>query len=508
MAAVDSGIDRRDPEKVINIVSFLKTVPGFERIDPADVEAISDQVEEVAFSEGDKLMSLGEPGDTMYILRSGRVRIPLLDKDTQQISTEVYLGPSDVVGEMALLTGEPRMADVFATEAVDAISIRRETLVPLLEAHPPLARFLTEILGSRLEAGGGFERVGKYRLLGKIGQGGTSKVYQALHPELNRIVAVKMLSHALVYDATFKERFIDEARTIAGLSHPNLVQIYDWEAAYMTYFIVMEKVSGTDLARILRRRKKLGGNVALRILSQLADVLEYAHSQGIVHRDVKPANCMLAESGEVKLMDFGIARRIDQTPARERSKIVEGTPRYLAPEAAVGRPVDGRADIYALGIMAYEMVTGEVPFHSENIRDLLKMHVREEPPDIEGLVPDLPPGLVEFVRGALIKRPDERLTDWPTIRALLSPIGGAVTDRSVADLDQTEMVSISFASERGAEVQAAVDSLVSQLSSVSGVKVSTARVTTREEEKSPPEPTAAPIPTEPDVTPLPSESLE
>ena len=456
------------------MVSFLKSVAGFGQIDPADLEAISDEVELVHFEVGAKLMTRGEPGDTMYVLREGRVRVPLLDKESGAIRSQIYLGPSDLVGEMALLTGEPRVADVVAETAVSTLAIRRETLIPLLQAHPKLARFLSEILGSRLESGGGIEKVGKYRLLGKVGQGATAKVFQALHPELNRIVAIKMLSHALVYDSNFKERFLDEARTIAGLSHPNLVQIYDTEAAYMTYFIVMEKVSGTDLARILRRRKKLSSDHSLKILAQLAEVLEYAHSQGIVHRDVKPANCMLAENGVVKLMDFGIAQRIDATPSKERRKVVEGTPRYLAPEAAIGRPVDGRADIYALGVLAFEMVSGEVPFYNDNIRDLLRMHVRQAPPDIAELVPGLPSGLVEFIRGALIKRPEERLTDWPTIRALLRPPTHLVEAPSPSGALATEMVSIAFPASCSEAVEAAVQTLALQLSTLEGVQVATA----------------------------------
>ena len=464
------------------IVSFLKSVPGFKQIDPADIEAISDQVTLVSFAEGETIIRRGDPGDTMYILRSGRVRIPLRDKEEGEVHSIAYLGPREMIGEMALLTGAPRSANVIAESAVEAVAIQRETLLPLLRAHPQLARLLTEILGTRLETVGGIEQVGKYRLLGKLGQGSTSKVYQGIHPNLNRIVAVKMLSHALVYDTSFKERFLDEARTIAGLSHPNLVQIYDTEAAYMTYFIVMEKISGTDLARILKRRKKLSASATMRILNQLIDVLEYAHSQGIVHRDVKPANCMLDESGVIRLMDFGIAKRIEQTPKKERAKVVEGTPRYLAPEAAVGRTVDGRADIYALGVMAFEMVTGEVPFQSDNIRDLLKLHVREPPPDITKLAPGLPPGLVEFVNRALIKRPDERLTDWSEIRSLLTMPSSGTAVHITGRTEETETLSIQYPQTRRAEVGRAIQQLIADLSVHDEVQISRAQPRSPEDE--------------------------
>jgi eukaryotic-like serine/threonine-protein kinase len=459
-----------------SVTQFLSTVNGFNGIASENLDAIADQIEAHRLSANDHLIRRGEAGDRMYIIRSGRVRVPILEKESGKTKLVVHLGPGDLVGEMALLTGERRNADVIADTDLEVLSIDRETLQPLLSGHPPLARFLTEILGRRLEEGGGIGSVGKYRLLGKLGEGATAKVYNALHPGLNRVVAVKMLSHALVYDSSFKERFLQEARTIAGLTHPNIVQIFDTEARYATYFIVMEKVSGTDLAKMLKARKVLAPEEAMAILRQMCAALQYAHGQGIVHRDVKPANCAVDESGAVKLMDFGIARRIQKSPTQKRAKMVEGTPRYLAPEAAVGKPVDGRADIYSLGIMAFEMVTGRVPFYSETIRELLQMHVRRRPPDITRIRSGLPEGLVEFINGALVKRPDERLTDWDRIQSLLSATPGVVTTSQPFEQLESELISIRYKPDARADVADAMNELFRRLGTVGGVEVSHARM--------------------------------
>ena len=293
----------------MSIEEFLTGVKGFEGIAPDDMTNLAAGAKVQTFAPGQALMLAGQPGDTMHIIRSGQVRVPIRDA-TGAEKMVFHLGPGELVGEMALLTGEPRSADVIAQSAVETVVLDRAVLTPVLEEYPSLAGLLTEILGRRLEQKGGIERVGKYRLLGKLGEGTSGKVYEALHPVLNRVVALKMLSHSLVFQPKFRERFLEEARLVASLNHPNIVQVYDTESAYATYFIVMQKLSGSDLASQLRQRGPFGPRETAAILRQMAAALAYAHAKGFAHRDVKPANVALDERGLVQIMDFGLARPV------------------------------------------------------------------------------------------------------------------------------------------------------------------------------------------------------
>jgi serine/threonine protein kinase len=403
----------------MTVTDFLATVPGFDSLDADSLQKVALSARVQTYADKDHVLRRGDPGDSMQVIRAGHVRVPVFDP-TGRMRVVAQLGAGDVVGEMALLTGERRNADVIAEGDVECIVLDRGTVMPLLEEHPPLARFLTEILGQRLEQAGGIGQVGKYRLLGKLGEGATSKVYEALHPGLNRAVAVKMLGHHLVYDHQFAERFLQEARTIAGLSHPNIVQVFDTEKAYATWFIVMEKLEGTDLQELLRERGRLEPDEAIDFTRQLAQALAFAHSRGIVHRDVKPANAALDEDGTLKLMDFGIAQKVREGG----STTAEGTPRYIAPESVLGHAVDGRADIYSLGVMTFEMLTGRPLFGANTLKELLQAHVSRPAPPLKSLRPDVPDGLAAFVDGALAKKPGDRLHDWGRIKAMLD--GGPI----------------------------------------------------------------------------------
>lgn len=402
----------------MSIAEFLSEVKGFDGIQWEDLLSLADQAHLNTYAPGRELMRAGEPGDTMHVIRTGMVKVPILDESGEERMV-FHLGPGELVGEMALLTGELRSADVIAEQQTQTVSFDRATLQPLLEDYPNLARFLTEILGRRLEEKGGIGNVGKYKLIGKLGEGATGKVYEALHPTLNRTVAMKMLSHSLVYNAKFRERFLGEARLMASLSHPNIVQIFDTESAYATYFIVMEKLSGKNVAHLMKEKGKLDPYQTASILRQMAAALSYAHSKGFAHRDVKPANAALDARGTVKLMDFGLARPIAVEQGGMSTQSVDGTPQYIAPETAMGKVTDGRVDIYALGVMGFEMLTGRLPFEHQSVMDMLKAHVRQDPPDVRTINPDIPGPLADFVNSALIKDPQKRLSDYDRIQRLL-----------------------------------------------------------------------------------------
>jgi CRP-like cAMP-binding protein len=458
----------------MSTLEFLAGLQGFGSLEPGALAQIAEGLEARTFAPGEHLLRRGEPGDHMLVIRSGQVRVPLLDGQGREKAV-FLLGEGDLVGEMALLTGEARTADVLAEVETTTLVFHRATLEPLLAAHPPLAAFLTEILGRRLLERGGIERVGKYRLLGLLGEGMTGKVYEALHPGLHRSVAVKMLSHALVYSGPFRERFLEEARTVAGLTHPNIVQVFDTEAAYGTYFIVMEKLAGKDLAGLLAARGALPPEEAMAILRQVGAALAFAHARGFVHRDVKPANVWVGDDGTAKLMDFGLSRPLPRDPEERSTRGVEGTPQYLAPETAVGREPDGRADIYALGVMAFELVAGRLPFTAQTVQELLRAHVRTPPPDVRELVPDLPEGLVAFIQGALAKKPAERLSDWGRIHGLLE---GAGPGRGISPYEGGEewLVRIRSTPAAAARVRAALQGLEAGLKPVEGVDVACVQV--------------------------------
>lgn len=201
---------------------------------------------------------------------------------------------------------------------------------------------------------------GRYRVLRKLGGGGMANVYLCEDLTLGRYVALKVLLQRFLSDATFIERFRREAKAAAGLNQANLVSIYDWGEVEGTYYIVMEYVEGETLKDYIRREGRLSGDETVRVALQLLAGVRSAHRYGIVHRDIKPQNVMIDRDGNVKVMDFGIARAGDSGMTEVGS--ILGTAQYLAPEQAQGYPVDARSDLYSVGIVLYEMLTGSVPF--------------------------------------------------------------------------------------------------------------------------------------------------
>jgi serine/threonine-protein kinase len=247
---------------------------------------------------------------------------------------------------------------------------------------------------------------GRYRVLRKLGGGGMADVYLCEDLTLGRRVALKVLLQRFLNDPTFVERFRREAKAAAGLNHPNLVSIYDWGEVDGTYYIVMEYVEGETLKDLIRRRGRLSGNESVAVAMQLLAAVEFAHRSGIVHRDIKPQNVMLDRGGTVKVMDFGIARAGDSGMTEAGS--ILGTAQYLAPEQAKGQPVDERSDLYSVGVVLYEMLTGTVPFKGDSAVTVALKHVSEVPREPAELVPGMPYALNQIVLKAMAKDPADR----------------------------------------------------------------------------------------------------
>ena len=246
----------------------------------------------------------------------------------------------------------------------------------------------------------------RYRVVRKLGGGGMADVYLCEDLTLGRNVAIKVLLQRYLNDPTFVERFRREAKAAAGLNQQNLVSIYDWGEVDGTYFIAMEYVEGETLKDLIRRRGRLSGNEAVLVGMQLLAAIDFAHRSGIIHRDIKPQNVMIDTAGTAKVMDFGIARAGDSGMTEAGS--ILGTAQYLAPEQAKGYPVDERSDLYSVGVVLYEMLTGTVPFKGDSAVTVALKHVNEVPVEPAELVPGLPYSLNQIVLKAMAKDPADR----------------------------------------------------------------------------------------------------
>ena len=263
-----------------------------------------------------------------------------------------------------------------------------------------------------------------YRIEGLIGRGGMSVVYLAEHVRLGRKVALKLLSPELAENEKFRERFLRESQIAASIDHPNIVPIYDADEAGGTLFIAMRYVEGTDLRAPIRSQAPLEPARVVSLVSQIAGALDAAHIHGLVHRDVKPGNVLLTHEDHVYVADFGLTKRALSVSGLTETGQLVGTIDYIAPEQAKGDPVDGRADVYSLGCLAYECLTGEVPFERDTEVAVLWAHVQESPPKPSATRPELPTRVDGVIARAMAKRPDDR---YATAGELAVDLGRALS---------------------------------------------------------------------------------
>jgi len=272
---------------------------------------------------------------------------------------------------------------------------------------------------------------GRYELNRHIARGGMAEVYLAHDLLLDRPVALKVLFPELSVDRSFVERFRREAQAAANLSHQNIVSIFDWGEEDGTYFIVMEYVSGQPLSHFIRTEGKLQADRAAQIAAGTAAALSNAHRHGVVHRDVKPGNILLDEQGQVKVTDFGIARAGDPKENLTQTGVVMGTATYFSPEQAQGLPTDQRTDVYSLGIVLYEMVTGRPPFVGETPVAIAYKHVKEEPVPPREVEPTVPEDFEAIVLAAMEKDREDRYPTADELRADLIRFARGQTPKAV-----------------------------------------------------------------------------
>ena len=253
---------------------------------------------------------------------------------------------------------------------------------------------------------------GRYRLDSRLGVGGMSTVHLAFDQRLERPVAVKLLAEHLADDPAFVSRFRREALAAARLVHPNIVQVFDFgfDEAQHQHFIVMEHVPGYSCAELLRDRGRLEVGQGIEIVSQACRGLDYAHRHGVVHRDVKPGNLLVSDTEVVKLADFGIARATDQSSITQIGSVL-GTAAYLAPEQARGEEAGPRADLYSLGVVAYQLLSGRLPYEASSLTELALKQQREVPPPLHRLNPGVPTPLSQAVAMALALDKRQRPVD-------------------------------------------------------------------------------------------------
>ena len=365
---------------------------------------------------GQRFITQGEPGNTCYIIQKGTCVVNV-EKDGELIPV-VRMQAGDVVGEMALITGEPRSAHVDAETDMHLWCMEKIQFDKISQTYPELRSFLTDLIANWFETRPvtAERRIGKYVITDILGKGGYSIVYRGVHEALGMPVAVKMMKHDMAMRSDFIQNFRNEAKTIAKFNHENIVHVFDFEERFQTLFIVMEPLEGMSLRALLKRMLKLPPLRVVNYLLQICAGLQYAHAKDVVHQDIKPGNIFILPNDKIKILDFGLAGPCGS------ENLFTGTPFYMSPEQIDCLPVDVRTDIYALGLTAYEMLTGRRPFPQEDAWEVMDLRIKRDIPDPAEIVPDLPEALGKFILKACARDANQRYQNVGEIIEDLKPL--------------------------------------------------------------------------------------
>jgi CRP-like cAMP-binding protein len=403
---------------------------------------------------GERIVTQGEITDKAYVIQRGSCLV-IVEKNGQSFPVD-HRRRGDIIGATPILTGEPQIAHVEAETDTELWVLEGSMLNNISVEHPELLDFLTEIVASRFDTTRPIaeRKISKYIASDIIGRGAFSIVYSGIHAGLSMPVTIKMMKHDLALNPEFLKSFKNEATIIAKLNHENIVRVYDIEERYRTVFIIMERLTGTTLDVLLNSVQQLPPQRAANFLIQICNGLQYAHQHGIVHQDIKPANIFILPDDKIKILDFGLACPFGS------ENFLSGTPFYMSPEQVQCFPVDQRSDIYSLGLVVYEMLTGKRPFEGKDQWEVMEMRANNEIPDPSREIPDMPKTLRDFILKACARDPSERYQDIPEALEALEPLVsnyGSTNDRASKTRRKVRMFYLVYGDEQISGLRQAMD---------------------------------------------------
>lgn len=395
------------------IMDALRHVRPFSELTQTGRQAIADKIVLKPFHAGDVLLRQGDVAESLLIVLDGVAEVTVEDEGS--VHSIARLGRNTVVGEIGLFTQELRSANVVAIRAGCAGIIARDDFEHIAGRYPRLSIAVSELIADRvgtlaIDCLCG-KSVDRYLVQHRLGRGAMGIVYAAVDDRDGTPVALKMLRHDLNFDRMATLRFHQEAEIVRGLEHPNIVRVFDEFPAFGTAFICMELCDGISLSDLTRKAGALPMDVVRAITGQIACGLLQAHQSGIAHRDLKPANVMLTNDGLAKLADFGLARSLTEDVGLTQFGQIVGTPRYMAPEQLGGERGDARADLFALGSIAYELLTGRQLFQSRKFGQLIEERLKWVMPSREDIPAELDQELYALLEGCLRETADQREVD-------------------------------------------------------------------------------------------------